>query len=272
MDAAEDFSANEFAPYAAEWDANKTFPEEALRAAAELGFAGAALPCVVVAGSPYFVCVADLWHATWMLLHVLVCAGVFVREDVGGSNLSRVDGSIVFEALASGCTSTTAYLTIHNMCAWMIDQFANDEQRHQWLPDLVSMEVRPHDCMHAAAIAVVVGVPCGVLTVPLCVAWLRVQKFASYCLTEPNAGSDASSLATRAVRDGDDYIINGAKAFISGGGRSDVYVVMARTGGDGPKGVSCFLIENGTPGLSFGAQEKKVRICVREHATGHAVR
>lgn len=102
-------------------------------------------------------CVADVWHATWMLLHVLVCAGVFVREDVGGSNLSRVDGSIVFEALASGCTSTTAYLTIHNMCAWMIDQFANDEQRHQWLPDLVSMEVRPHDSMHAAAIAIVLG-------------------------------------------------------------------------------------------------------------------
>lgn len=186
---AEQFAESELAPHAAEWDAKKHFPEDALRAAANLGF-----------------------------------GGVFVREDVGGTGLSRLDGCVIFEALAAGCTSTTAYLTIHNMCCWMIDTFGSDEQRETWLPSMVSME-----------------------------------RFASYCLTEPGAGSDASGLATKAVRDGDDYILNGSKAFISGGGRSDVYVIMARTGGDGPGGVSCFVVENGTPGLSFGAQERKVR-------------
>lgn len=185
---AEDLAENVFAPNAAKWDAEKIFPEDALRQTADLGF-----------------------------------AGMFVKEDVGGSNLSRLDGSIIFEALASGCTSTTAYLTIHNMCCWMVDTFGSEEQRHKWLPDMISMD-----------------------------------HFASYCLTEPGAGSDASSLKTRAVRDGDDYIINGSKAFISGGGRSDVYVVMIRTGGEGPKGISCFIIPKDTPGISFGAQENKL--------------
>ncbi|CAE7808360.1 acad8 [Symbiodinium sp. KB8] len=175
-------------PFASEWDEKKHFPEDVLRKAAELGF-----------------------------------AGLYVKEDVGGTGLSRHDGSLIVEALAGGCTSTTAYLTIHNMCTWMIDTFGNDEQRHQWLPSLLSME-----------------------------------KFSSYCLTEPGSGSDAASLSTRAVRDGDDYVLNGQKMFISGGGRSDVYVIMARTGGEGPSGISCILVPSDAKGLSFGAQEKKL--------------
>lgn len=150
-------------------------------------------------------------------------AGIYVNEEVGGSGLSRLDASVIFEALAGGCTSTTAYLTIHNMCAWMIDSFASDELRQKYLPDLCTM-----------------------------------NKFASYCLTEPNSGSDAASLSTRATRDGDSFVLNGSKAFISGGGRSDIYLVMARTGEAGAGGISCFLVENGTPGLEFGAQEKKL--------------
>src|SRR5690606_26457388 len=129
----------------------------------------------------------------------------------------------IFEELAAGCTSTAAYISIHNMASWMIDQFGSDEQRQKWLPKLTIMEY-----------------------------------FASYCLTEPNAGSDAASLRTKATRDGDHYVLNGAKAFISGGGRSDIYVVMARTSDDGAKGISTFVVEAGTPGLSFGAQEKKM--------------
>jgi alkylation response protein AidB-like acyl-CoA dehydrogenase len=142
---------------------------------------------------------------------------------VGGSGLTRLDAAIIFEELAAGCTSTAAYISIHNMASWMIDQFGSDEQRQKWLPKLTTMEY-----------------------------------FASYCLTEPNAGSDAASLRTKATRDGDHYVLNGAKAFISGGGRSDIYVVMARTSDDGAKGISTFVVEAGTPGLSFGAQEKKM--------------
>lgn len=135
----------------------------------------------------------------------------------------RKDAAIVFEALSTACVSTTAYLTIHNMCCWMIDRFGNEEQRKKYLPQLVSME-------HCA----------------------------SYCLTEPNAGSDAASLQTKAVKKGDHYILNGSKAFISGGGSSDVYLIMARTGGPGAKGISCFIVEKGFKGVSFGAQEKKL--------------
>ena len=176
-------------PHAREWDETSTFPEATLRAAAALGF-----------------------------------GGIYVRDDVGGSGLSRLDAAIIFEELSKGCTSTSAYISIHNMASWMIDTYGNDTQRAKWLPDLCTM-----------------------------------STFASYCLTEPNAGSDAGSLRTSAQSAmGMPMCSNGSKAFISGGGRADVYVVMARTGEDGPKGISCFVVEKGTPGLSFGAQEVKL--------------
>uniref|UniRef100_A0A8C6ZJC2 Isobutyryl-CoA dehydrogenase, mitochondrial n=1 Tax=Nothoprocta perdicaria TaxID=30464 RepID=A0A8C6ZJC2_NOTPE len=183
-----DFAAKELAPHMAEWDEKEIFPVEAMRKAAQLGF-----------------------------------GGIYVKPDVGGSGLSRLDTSIIFEALSTGCASTTAYLSIHNMCAWMIDTFGNEEQRQKFCPSLCSME-----------------------------------KLASYCLTEPGSGSDAASLLTTAKRKGDTYVLNGSKAFISGGGDTDVYVVMCRTGGPGPRGISCVLLEKGTPGLSFGKKEKKV--------------
>ncbi|WP_299442050.1 acyl-CoA dehydrogenase family protein [uncultured Rhodospira sp.] len=150
-------------------------------------------------------------------------AAIYTRDDVGGSGLGRLDAALIFEELATACPSTAAFLSIHNMTCWMIDRFGNDEQRHRFLPAMCTME-----------------------------------RFGSYCLTEPGAGSDAASLKTRAERDGADYVLNGEKAFISGGGRSDVYVVMARTGEPGPKGISTFVVEKGTPGLSFGKQERKM--------------
>ena len=182
------FAADEMAPHAADWDEDKIFPEACLRRAAALGF-----------------------------------AGIYVGDDVGGSGLGRLDATLIFEELAAGCTSTAAYISIHNMAAWMIDGFADAEQRARLLPKLCTM-----------------------------------AHFASYCLTEPGAGSDAAALATRAERDGDHYVLNGTKAFISGGGRSDIYVTMARTGAAGPGGISCIAVEAGTPGLSFGAQERKL--------------
>jgi len=185
---ARDFAANEMAPYAARWDEEKTFPEDTLRRAADLGF-----------------------------------AGIYVRDDLGGSGLGRLDAAVIFEELAAACPSTAAYLTIHNMVAWIVDRFGTEEQRQRFLPRLCTMDL-----------------------------------FASYCLTEPGAGSDAGSLKTRAEADGDTYVLNGEKAFISGGGRSDVYVVMARTGEAGPKGISSFIVEAGTPGLSFGKPERKL--------------
>lgn len=188
QDVARDFAANEMAPHAAEWDEKHLFPVEALRKAAALGF-----------------------------------AGIYVRDDIGGAGLSRLDAALVFEELATACPSTAAYLSIHNMAAWMIDRFGGDDQRQRWLPALT-----------------------------------RMDTFASYCLTEPGAGSDAAGLKTRADRQGDHYVLNGAKAFISGGGRSDVYVVMVRTGEPGPRGISTVVVENGTAGLSFGKQEKKM--------------
>src|SRR5437660_10438270 len=163
------FAREEMMPFAREWDEGEIFPVEALRKAAALGF-----------------------------------GAITVREDVGGSALSRLDSTIIFEELAQGCTSTAAYISIHNMAAWMIDRFGSDAQRRRFLPKLATME-----------------------------------HFASYCLTEPGAGSDAASLSTRAVRDGDHYVVNGAKAFISGAGTADLYVCMVRTGGTGPKGISC---------------------------------
>jgi alkylation response protein AidB-like acyl-CoA dehydrogenase len=146
-----------------------------------------------------------------------------VKGDVGGSEMTRLDAAIIFEELSAGCTSTAAFLSIHNMASWMIDRFGGEPQRKRFLPHLVSM-----------------------------------KKIASYCLTESGSGSDAASLRTRAVKDGDHYVLDGAKAFISGAGVSDTYVCMVRTGEEGPKGISCLVVEKGTPGLSFGKKERKM--------------
>jgi alkylation response protein AidB-like acyl-CoA dehydrogenase len=187
-DAARRFAAERLAPYASEWDANEHFPVDVLREAAALGF-----------------------------------ASIYVKGDVGGSDMSRLDAAIIFEELSAGCTSTAAFISIHNMASWMIDRFGGEEQRKRFLPKLTTME-----------------------------------KIASYCLTEPGAGSDAANLKTRAVKDGDHYVLNGSKAFISGAGVSDVYVCMVRTGEDGPKGISCLVVEKGAKGLSFGKKERKM--------------
>ncbi|HOP20401.1 MAG TPA: acyl-CoA dehydrogenase family protein, partial [Amphiplicatus sp.] len=182
------FAEDELAPHAAEWDEKHHFPVDVIRKTAELGL-----------------------------------AGIYTRDDVGGSGLGRVEAALIFEALSAGCTSTAAYISIHNMCTWMIDRFASEEVRQKFCPKLTSMEL-----------------------------------LSSYCLTEPGSGSDAAALKTRAVRDGDHYVLNGSKAFISGAGVTDLYVVMVRTGGEGPKGISTVLVEKGTPGLSFGANERKM--------------
>ncbi|MBY6540217.1 acyl-CoA dehydrogenase family protein [Rhodococcus sp. BP-349] len=185
---AADFAAEFLAPNAVEWDRTKHFPVDVLRKAAALGM-----------------------------------GGIYVAEDVGGSGLRRVDAVRIFEKLAAGDPSIAAYLSIHNMVAWMIDTYGSDDQRRQWLPALCSMET-----------------------------------LGSYCLTEPGAGSDAAALSTKAVRDGDSYVLNGVKQFISGAGESAVYVVMARTGGPGPSGISAFVVDKDTQGLSFGANEAKM--------------
>ena len=182
------FARDEMMPNVRAWDEGEIFPVDALRKAAALGF-----------------------------------AGIYVKEEVGGSELSRLDAALIFEELAQGCTSTAAYISIHNMAAWMIDAFGSAEARRRFLPKLCTMD-----------------------------------HFASYCLTEPDAGSDAANLSTHARREGEHYVLDGTKAFISGGGVSDVYVVMARTGEGGPRGISCIVVEKGTPGLTFGAQEKKL--------------
>src|SRR4051794_12570429 len=178
---ARDFAARELAPHAAAWDEDGFFPVDTLRSAAAVGL-----------------------------------ASIYVREDVGGAGLNRLDAAILFEELAAGCTSTAAYISIHNMVAWMIDAFGDEDQRRRWLPGLCAME-----------------------------------RFASYCLTEPEAGSDAASLRTTArAEDDGGYVLDGSKAFISGGGVADLYLVMCRTGGEGPAGISTLLVENGTPGLA----------------------
>ena len=187
-DMARDFAAETIAPKALEWDEKKHFPVDVLREAAALGM-----------------------------------GGIYIRDDVGGSGLTRLDAALIFEALSTACPSVAAYISIHNMCCWMIDNFGSDAQRGAYLPKLCTME-----------------------------------HLASYCLTEPGAGSDAAALKTRAVRDGDHYVLNGAKQFISGAGASDIYVVMARTGADGPKGISTIVVPKDAPGLSFGANEKKM--------------
>jgi alkylation response protein AidB-like acyl-CoA dehydrogenase len=182
------FAQKRLAPYALEWDEKHHFPTDVLREAAELGM-----------------------------------AAIYCRDDVGGSGLHRLDAVRIFEQLATADPTIAAFLSIHNMCAWMVDTFGTHEQRKSWVPRLAAME-----------------------------------SIASYCLTEPGAGSDAGALRTKAVRDGDDYVIDGVKQFISGAGTSDMYVVMARTGSDGPRGISAFIVEKGTPGLSFGADELKM--------------
>jgi alkylation response protein AidB-like acyl-CoA dehydrogenase len=188
QETARQFAVDEWLPHAPGWDQREEFPVEALRKAAALGF-----------------------------------AGIYVRDQFGGSGLTRLDAALIFEELATACASTAAYLSIHNMAAWMIDRFGDEAQRARFLPRLMSM-----------------------------------QHFASYCLTEPGSGSDAAALQTSARRDGDDYVLNGTKAFISGGGTSDIYVAMVRTGAAGPKGISCLVIEKGAKGLSFGKKEKKL--------------
>merc|ERR1719309_753678 len=185
---AHSFAMNEMFPYMSTWDQGEVFPVEVLRSAAHLGF-----------------------------------GALYTTPDYGGTGLSRLDASIIFEALSQGCVSTTAYLTIHNMVCWMIDKFGTEAQRSHWVPLMASMD-----------------------------------KLGSYCLTEPGAGSDAASLATVARREGNKFIVNGSKAFISGAGDTDVYLVMCRTGGQGPKGITCLLVEKGMKGLSFGKKEKKM--------------
>ena len=185
------FAEKRVAPYALEWDATKHFPTDVLREAAELGM-----------------------------------AAIYCRDDVGGSGLRRLDAVRIFEQLAAADPTIAAFLSIHNMCAWMVDTYGTHEQRKSWIPRLASMEA-----------------------------------IASYCLTEPGAGSDAGALRTKAVREGSkggDYVIDGVKQFISGAGTSDMYVVMARTGGDGPRGISAFVVEKDAQGLSFGADEAKM--------------
>lgn len=182
------FAAQELAPHALEWDEQKHFPVDVLRKAAALGM-----------------------------------GGIYIRDDVGGSGLTRMDAALIFEALSQGCPVIASFLSIHNMCAWVIDAYGSEAQRQKWLPLLTPMEL-----------------------------------IASYCLTEPSCGSDAANLSTKAVRDGDDYLITGQKQFISGAGASDIYIVMARTGAAGAKGISAFIVPKDAVGLSFGANEKKM--------------
>jgi len=182
------FADRELAPHALAWDAAREFPVATLRRAAALGM-----------------------------------AGLYVSADVKGAGLTRLDGVMVFEALATGCPCIAAYLSIHNMVGWIIDQFGSSEQRFKFLPGLNAMSL-----------------------------------LSSYCLTEAASGSDAAGLAMQAVRDGEVYRLSGTKQFISGAGAADLYIVMARSGGPGPGGISAFIVEKGTPGLSFGAEEKKM--------------
>ncbi|BBX18512.1 acyl-CoA dehydrogenase [Mycolicibacterium duvalii] len=182
------FAEKRLAPHALEWDETHHFPTDVLREAAELGM-----------------------------------AAIYCREDVGGSGLRRIDAVRIFEKLATADPTVSAFLSIHNMCAWMVDSFGTEEQRKEWVPRLASMDA-----------------------------------IASYCLTEPGAGSDAGALRTKAVRSGDDYVLDGVKQFISGAGSSDVYIVMARTGDDGPRGISTFVVPKDAPGLSFGTDEQKM--------------
>lgn len=188
LDAVREFAKTELAPHAIEWDAEELLPRDVLVRAGDLGV-----------------------------------GGLYVREDVGGAGLSRSDSVAIVEELAKGDPSIAAYITIHNMVAWMIDTYGSEEQRQEWLPRLVSM-----------------------------------RDLGAYCLTEPGAGSDAAAITTSAIRSGDEYVLTGVKQFISGGGEASVYVVMARTGEPGARGITAFLVSDGTPGLSFGVNEHKM--------------
>jgi len=182
------FTADMITPHAAEWDEKHIFPRETIRAAAELGF-----------------------------------ASIYVSEESGGIGLGRLEAALIMEAMAYGCPSTSAFISIHNMASWMIDRFGNQRLKDKYLPSLITME-----------------------------------RIASYCLTEPSSGSDAAALKTRAVKDGDHYVVTGTKQFISGGGENEIYAVMVRTGEEGPKGISCLIVEKDMPGVSFGANERKL--------------
>src|ERR687893_3150662 len=182
------FTADAITPFAAEWDEKHIFPRDTIREAAELGF-----------------------------------GAIYVSEESGGIGLGRLEAALIMEAMAYGCPSTSAFISIHNMASWMIDCFGSATVKSNYLPSLVTMD-----------------------------------RIASYCLTEPGSGSDAAALKTRAVRDGDHYVVSGSKAFISGGGANEVYVTMVRTGEPGPRGISCLVIEKHMKGVSFGAQEKKL--------------
>ena len=188
QDMARKFTADEITPHAAKWDEEHIFPRETIVKAAELGF-----------------------------------ASIYVSEESGGIGLGRLDAALIMEAMAYGCPSTSAFISIHNMASWMIDAFGSQAVKDKYLPSLITME-----------------------------------RIASYCLTEPGSGSDAAALKTTAKLDGDHYVVNGSKQFISGGGENEVYVCMVRTGQDGPKGISCLVIEKDMAGVSFGAPEKKL--------------
>lgn len=185
---ARQFTADAITPHAAEWDEKHIFPRETIQSAAELGF-----------------------------------GSIYVSEASGGIGLGRLEAALIMEAMAYGCPSTSAFISIHNMASWMIDRFGSQTVKDKYLPSMVTME------------------------------WIG-----SYCLTEPGSGSDAAALKTKAVRDGDHYVVSGSKAFISGGGQNEIYVCMVRTGVEGPKGISCLVIEKDMPGVSFGANEKKL--------------
>ncbi|MCA0871986.1 acyl-CoA dehydrogenase family protein [Seohaeicola saemankumensis] len=188
FDMARDFGQEKIAPFARQWEAEGTIPKELWPQVGELGF-----------------------------------GGLYVSEDSGGAGLTRLDATLVFEALSMACPSVAAFLSIHNMCAKMLDSFGSDELKARIMPQVLSL-----------------------------------NTVLSYCLTEPGSGSDAAALKTRAARDNEGYVLNGSKAFISGGGYSDAYVVMVRTGAEGPKGISTLYVEDGTPGLSFGGLEDKM--------------
>ena len=188
QDMARKFTSDAITPHAAEWDEKHIFPRDTIKAAAELGF-----------------------------------ASIYVSEESGGIGLGRLEAALIMEAMAYGCPSTSAFISIHNMASWMIDCFGSAEVKAKFLPDLVGM-----------------------------------TKIASYCLTEPGSGSDAAALKTTARLEGDHYVVNGTKQFISGAGENEIYVTMVRTGVDGPKGISCLVIEKDMPGVSFGANEKKL--------------
>jgi alkylation response protein AidB-like acyl-CoA dehydrogenase len=185
---ARSFTADAITPHAGEWDEKHIFPRDTIRAAAELGF-----------------------------------GSIYVSEEAGGIGLGRLEAALIMEAMAYGCPSTSAFISIHNMASWMIDRFGSGAVKEKYLPSMIPME-----------------------------------RMGSYCLTEPGSGSDAAALKTRAVKDGDFYVVSGSKAFISGGGENEVYVTMVRTGVEGPKGISCLVIEKDMPGVSFGANERKL--------------